>query len=194
MCGVVDGVDLQVAAGARAAGVEVMIYGPAAEIGDGPDVVDAPDWITNEEEPVRAVRSRPQASVVQAARAVAEGRAQAVVSPGSTGALLAASAHNMPVDSWPWRFASVLSVGSHAEPDPEIFFSNPSPPVEFFARGLDVEVAWAGGTTIRASGNSFATPHMAAMAARVLGAHPGLRPFQVKTVLHLSATNVGSDA
>ena len=80
-----------VAAGARAAGVEVMIYGPAAEIGDGPDVVDAPDWITNEEEPVRAVRSRPQASVVQAARAVAEGRAQAVVSPGSTGALLAAS-------------------------------------------------------------------------------------------------------
>ena len=109
------------------------------------------------------------------------------------GSLLVASAHNMPVDSWPWRFASVLSVGSHGEPDPEVFFSNPSPPVEFFARGLDVEVAWAGGSTIRASGNSFATPHMAAMAARVLGAHPGLRPFQVKTVLHLSATNVGSE-
>ena len=65
--------------------------------------------------------------------------------------------------------------------------------MEFFARGLDVEVAWAGGSTIRASGNSFATPHMAAMAARVLGAHPGLRPFQVKTALHLSATNVGSE-
>jgi subtilisin family serine protease len=108
------------------------------------------------------------------------------------GTLLVASAHNMPVDSWPWRFASVLSVGSHQEPDPEVYFSNPRPPVEFFARGLDVEVGWAGGETIRASGNSFATPHMAAMAARVLGAHPGLRPFQVKTVLHLSATNVGS--
>jgi subtilisin family serine protease len=107
------------------------------------------------------------------------------------GSLIVASAHNMPVDSWPWRFAAVLSVGSHAEPDPEVYFTNPRPPVEFFARGLDVEVGWSGGSTIRASGNSFATPHMAAMAARVLAAHPGLRPFQVKTVLHLSATNVG---
>jgi hypothetical protein len=30
---------------------------------------------------------------------------------------------------------------------------------------------------------------MAAMAARVLGAHPGLRPFELKTVLRLIATN-----
>ena len=29
------------------------------------------------------------------------------------------------------------------------FFYNPSPPVEFFARGVDVEVAWLGGGTIR---------------------------------------------
>jgi subtilisin len=106
------------------------------------------------------------------------------------GCLIVASAHNMPVDSWPWRFAPVLSVASHAEPDPEAFFYNPHPPVEFHARGVDVEVGWAGGATIRASGNSFATPHMAGMAARVLGAHPGLRPYEVKTALHLSASNV----
>ena len=106
------------------------------------------------------------------------------------GCLLVASAHNMPVDSWPWRFAPVLSVASHAGADPETFFYNPRPPVEFHARGMDVEVGWAGGTTIHASGNSFATPHMAGMAARVLGAHPGLRPFEVKTALRLSADNV----
>ena len=110
------------------------------------------------------------------------------------GCLLVASAHNMPVDSWPWRFAPVLSVASHGGEDPETFFYNPRPPVEFHARGMDVEVGWAGGTTIRASGNSFATPHMAAMAARVLGAHPGLRPFEVKTALRLSADNVGGSA
>ena len=107
------------------------------------------------------------------------------------GCLLVASAHNMPVDSWPWRFAPVLSVASHAGDDPETYFYNPRPPVEFHARGMDVEVGWAAGATIRASGNSFATPHMAGMAARVLGAHPGLRPFEVKTALHLSADNVG---
>jgi len=107
--------------------------------------------------------------------------------------VIVASAHNMPISSWPWRFASVLSVASHSEADPEVFFHNPRPPVEFHARGVDVEVAWAGGATIRASGNSFATPHMAGMAARVLGAHPGLRPFEVKTALHLSADNVKGD-
>src|SRR3954452_20831128 len=50
--------------------------------------------------------------------------------------MLVASAHNMPVDSFPWRFASVISVGSHESPDPYLVYANPSPPVEFFARGL----------------------------------------------------------
>jgi subtilisin len=106
--------------------------------------------------------------------------------------VLAASAHNMPVESYPWRFSSVVSVGSHEGPDPLAFFYNPSPPVEFFARGVDLEVAWLGGTTIRASGNSFATPHLTGICALVLGKHPELTPFQLKSVLHLTATNVAS--
>ncbi len=31
--------------------------------------------------------------------------------------VLVASAHNMPVESYPWRFSSVISVGSHEEED-----------------------------------------------------------------------------
>jgi glycerol-3-phosphate acyltransferase PlsX len=82
-----------VAEGGRISGVPVTIFGPAAEIpGPHDDVVDAPVAITNDDEPARAVRSRPDASLVQAARAVKEGRAHAVVSAGPTGALLAASA------------------------------------------------------------------------------------------------------
>jgi subtilisin len=105
--------------------------------------------------------------------------------------VLVASAHNMPVESYPWRFASVISVGSHENADPLAFYYNPAPPVEFFARGLDVEIPWAGGGTIRASGNSFATPHMSGICALVLGAHPELTPFQLKSVLYLIANNVG---
>ncbi len=105
--------------------------------------------------------------------------------------VLVASAHNMPVESYPWRFASVISVGSHEEPDPLTFFYNPSPPVEFFARGVDVDVAWTGGAHIRCTGNSFATPHMSAISTLVLGKHPELTPFQLKSVLYLTATNVG---
>jgi subtilisin len=108
--------------------------------------------------------------------------------------VLVASAHNMPVDSYPWRFSSVISVGSHEGTDPLQFFYNPSPPVEFFARGLDVEIAWLGGGTIRASGNSFATPHIAGICALILGKHPELTQFQLKSVLHLTATNVAPGA
>ena len=104
--------------------------------------------------------------------------------------VLVAAAHNMPVESFPWRFSSVISVGSHEEDDPLVYYANPDPPVEFFARGVDVDVAWYGGATLRASGNSFATPCISAVAALILGKHPGLTPFQLKTVLHLTSTNV----
>ena len=107
--------------------------------------------------------------------------------------MLVASAHNMPVESYPWRFSSVLSVGSHEEPDPQVFFYNPSPPVEFFARGLNLDVAWLGGSTIRATGNSFATPHISGICALILAKHPELTPFQLKSVLSLTASNVGGE-
>ena len=105
--------------------------------------------------------------------------------------ILVASAHNMPVESYPWRFSSVISVGSHEEADSLAFYYNPQPPVEFFARGVDVEVAWLGGSTARSTGNSFATPHMSGICALILGRHPELTPFQVKSTLYLTATNVG---
>jgi subtilisin len=108
--------------------------------------------------------------------------------------VLVASAHNMPVDSFPWRFSSVISVGSHEEDDPWVFYANPDPPVEFFAKGVDVEVGWTGGGTIRATGNSFATPCVAAFAALILAKHPRLTPFQLKTVLYQISTNVGGPA
>jgi subtilisin family serine protease len=41
------------------------------------------------------------------------------------------------------------------------------------------------------TGNSFATPHIAGIAALVLSKHPDLTPFQLKSVLYLAANNVG---
>jgi subtilisin len=104
--------------------------------------------------------------------------------------VLVASAHNMPVESYPWRFSSVISVGSHEESDPLVYYFNPEPPVEFFARGLELDVAWLGGTSLRCTGNSFATPHISGICALILGKHPGLTPFQLKSILSLTANNV----
>ena len=105
--------------------------------------------------------------------------------------VLIASAHNMPVESYPWRFSSVISVGSHQGDDPLTWYANPNPPVEFFARGVDVEVAWPGGGTMRCTGNSFAAPHVAGVCALVLSQHPTLTPFELKSLLYLTATNTG---
>ncbi|MDQ4049204.1 MAG: phosphate acyltransferase PlsX [Actinomycetota bacterium] len=79
-----------VAEGALLSGEDVLLFGPATQLA-GRHVVDAPVKIGGHEEPVRAVRSKPEASIVQAARAVAEGRAEALVSAGSTGPTLAAA-------------------------------------------------------------------------------------------------------
>src|SRR5918992_782649 len=95
-----NGADLGPAEGARgaalaaAAGTRVVLFGPAAELGDVPEgveVVDAPVSIARDPDRARAVRRTADASIVQAVQAVAEGRADALVSGGWTGAALAAS-------------------------------------------------------------------------------------------------------
>lgn len=104
-----------------------------------------------------------------------------------------ASAHNLDIRSYPWRFSSVISVASHDGDDPFEFLYNPEPPVEFFARGMEIEVAWLGGTRIVAAGNSFATAYITGICALILAKHPELTPFQLKTVLRETATNVQTD-
>jgi subtilisin len=105
------------------------------------------------------------------------------------GTVVVAAAHNSPVESFPWRFASVVSVGSHAVADPGLVLYNPRPPVEFFGYGTNVDVAWLGGNRTRISGNSFAAPHVAGYCALALSKHTGLTPFQIKNLLYLTADN-----
>jgi phosphate acyltransferase len=83
----------EIVAGAlEAASAEIVpvLFGPAGLDTHGLELVEAPDLIEMHEKPVEAVRSKPQSSLVAACRAVGEGDAQAVVSAGNTGAMLAA--------------------------------------------------------------------------------------------------------
>jgi glycerol-3-phosphate acyltransferase PlsX len=86
------------AGGARLAaadGVRLRVFGPPQSLGlagvDGIEVVPTSEWIGNDEDPVPAARAMREASVVRAARDVAEGRSAAMVSHGSTGATMAAA-------------------------------------------------------------------------------------------------------
>jgi subtilisin family serine protease len=54
---------------------------------------------------------------------------------------------------------------------------------------VDVPIAWKDGTETVATGNSFAAPHVAGMAALIVAKHPGLTPFELKAVLAAIADN-----
>ena len=103
--------------------------------------------------------------------------------------MLVSAINNTPADSFPSQYSSVFSVAAHLGQDPFVFDYNPSPPVEFGAPGINVDVAWKDGATIKSTGNSFAAPHIAGLVARILSKHPGLTPFQMKTILHSLASN-----
>jgi subtilisin family serine protease len=105
------------------------------------------------------------------------------------GIVLVAALSNVRKASYPSEFSSVFSVAAMAGSDREVFACNPAPPAEWGAPGIAVEVPWLNGTTIVTTGNSFAAPVIAGHVARVLGAHPGLRPWHVRTVLAALAVN-----
>jgi glycerol-3-phosphate acyltransferase PlsX len=139
-----NGADLgpaEVAAGAALAareGVRSLLFGPADAFGDADtvdglvEIVDAPVSIAKVPDPVAAARSTKDASIVLAAKSVADGRADALVSGGSTGAALAAGLLNIrrapgihrpalavaiPVPGR--RPVTMLDVGANAEVRPE---------------------------------------------------------------------------
>jgi len=76
---------------ARSPELEPILVGPPGLDTRGLELVEAPDTIGMDEKPAESVRAKPNSSLVAAVRAIAEGRADAVVSAGNTGAMLAAS-------------------------------------------------------------------------------------------------------
>ena len=90
------GVVIEAALAAAVDGIAVRVFGRPEELSElsgaeGIEIVAADDRISNDDDPVAAVRGRPTASVVRAAADVAEGGSDALVSSGSTGATMAAA-------------------------------------------------------------------------------------------------------
>src|SRR6476660_8813472 len=75
---------------AAAEGIEPILYGPKGLDTCDVPLVETTQVIAMDEKPAEAVRSKPDSSLVAACRAVGEGEADAVVSAGNTGAMLAA--------------------------------------------------------------------------------------------------------
>jgi glycerol-3-phosphate acyltransferase PlsX len=83
------------AAEAASDGIDVVLFGPDGLDTGGLELSVAADRIDMAEKPAEAVRAKPDSSLVAAVRAVADGDADAVVSAGNTGAMLAAGLRHM---------------------------------------------------------------------------------------------------
>jgi phosphate acyltransferase len=75
---------------ARSPALTPVLVGPVGLDTGGLELVEATQEIGMDEKPTDAVRAKPDSSLVLACRLVAQGRADAVVSAGNTGAMLAA--------------------------------------------------------------------------------------------------------
>ncbi len=75
---------------ARGDGIDPVLFGSAGLDTHGLELRETTEVIGMHEKPAEAVRGKPGSSLVAAVRAVAEGEADAVVSAGNTGAMLAA--------------------------------------------------------------------------------------------------------
>ena len=75
---------------AAAAGIDVLLFGPAGLETRGLPLVETTGAIEMADKPAEAVRAKPESSLVAAVRAVAGDEADAVISAGNTGAMLAA--------------------------------------------------------------------------------------------------------
>jgi len=75
---------------ARSDGIEIVIFGDPSIDTQGLELHPSSGVIAMHEKPAEAVRAKPDSSLVASVRAVAEGAADAVVSAGNTGAMLAA--------------------------------------------------------------------------------------------------------
>ena len=84
----------EIVAGALAAAsatIQPVLFGPPGLATGGLELVETDGEVEMHEKPADVVRAKPDSSLVRAVRAVGDGDANAVVSAGNTGAMLAAS-------------------------------------------------------------------------------------------------------
>src|SRR5258708_34252899 len=90
---------------------------------------------------------------------------------------LVSAVNNIPAPSYPSLYSSVISVAAHEGHDPFTYYYNPTPPVEFGAPGIDVEVAWIDKSYAVSTGNSFAAPPISALLPLTPPNHPQPTPL-----------------
>jgi subtilisin family serine protease len=90
----------------------------------------------------------------------------------------------------PARAANAITVGSTTSTDARSTFSNTGTCVDIFAPGSSITSSWIGSSTAitSISGTSMASPHVAGVAAVLLGRYPTSTTTEIASMLRTSAT------
>ncbi|NDL67266.1 S8 family serine peptidase [Anaerotalea alkaliphila] len=95
---------------------------------------------------------------------------------------------------YPARYPSVVAVAASTSADTRASYSSTGPDVEIMAPGSTIYSTYLNGYYATMSGTSMASPHVAGVAAQLLGAGPGLTPDGVRDILGQTAWNLGLPA
>ena len=105
------------------------------------------------------------------------------------GQLVVAARRNLPIggDGLPAELSACIGVDLGEFEAPHSFGFRMGYPIELMAVGKEVPAAAAGGGWTTMTGTSFATPAVSGLCALLLGAYPGLQPYEVKSLLRAKA-------
>ena len=113
----------------------------------------------------------------------------------ANGVVLVSSAGNTgkPGLSYPAAMDETIAVGATAPLDRIASFSSTGVPLDLVAPGAGTITTMPGNGYRRASGTSFAAPHISGLAALLLSRRPGLSAEQVRSLLVASAIDLGPE-
>ena len=111
----------------------------------------------------------------------------------AAGVVVAAAAgnENSPSLLYPAAYDETIAVGATTKDDARASFSSWGENLDLVAPGYDILATAIGGGYARASGTSFAAPHVAGACAIVLGLAPGMTPVEVRTLLRAGVVDLG---
>lgn len=145
------------------------------------DIIRALHWVVDERIPIANMSMGTPTHSLAFERTV-----QNAVARGLTLVAAAGNAGGSGVD-FPAAFAGTIAVTAVDLKGQLAPFSNRGAEVAVAAPGVQIFSTWPGGHYARASGTSFAAPHVSGLAALFLSLHPGASPAQIREGLIRSA-------
>ncbi|WP_417531028.1 S8 family peptidase [Marinobacter lipolyticus] len=171
---------------AKAASVAAVRVLDCSGAGSNADVIAGVDWVAeNHQAPAVANMSLGGGDSDALDFAV-----KGAIQKGVTFVVAAGNSDADACSGSPNRVAEAITVGSTTREDQRSSFSNHGECVDLFAPGSDITAAWyqTDTETNTISGTSMASPHVAGVAALVLGGQGSLSPGQVGAAIQEMAT------